>query len=208
MITTVDVKSLACAEAERLTRARLLVAARTNRSERSNSGENASDQIALESVEPDRTWIAVARSTPLRMALRGRRLQLWRLGLEDGNGRVAESTLVALSIDGASSPVVGDLAHLVEQSAATWREEAGRTLGQFAAVRVARELAIAAAHEGTIDALQPGLFDRRAERLHANLQTSQSSSRDEERSRLEAIARTTSLSPLPARLLLVLVPHR
>src|SRR5437764_4895430 len=166
-MTTVDLRSLARAEAERLARARRLIAEPPNGSRSLHvaadrrvrpeadtsvgpyidSRETGPYRLASEPAEPDDTWIAIARSTPLRIALQGRRLQVWQLGLEDATGRGTESTLVAVSIDDSFSPAVADVAGVVERSAAAWRDEALRTLGQFGAVRLARARAIAAAQD-------------------------------------------------------------
>src|SRR5262249_14864372 len=76
--TTVDLRTAAAAEAQRLAAARRLVP--------DEHGHRA---------EPPGPLIARARSSRLRQALDGRLLFVWRIACDDGSGRVAASTVVA-----------------------------------------------------------------------------------------------------------------
>ena len=194
MMTVVDLKAAASAEVKRIAAARALV--------------HDGDERTRAELEAGGPWVALARSTPLRRALRGRSLQLWRVALKDANGRLVDSTLIPIAFDASDTPTATDVAARVEQAAASWRDEATHTLARFAAVRLARERAIAAARERSVGAVQPGLFDRRADRRYSERFSAQASSADEEQARLDAIERGTTVIAQPARLLLVMTPAR
>lgn len=193
-MTTVDLRVEACAEVERLSRARALV--------------REDDMSALQQLEADTGWLALARSTRLREALRGDNLQLWRIAFENGDERVAESTLVALRIARNATTDPAGLPQRVEHTSAGWRDESTRMLAQFRAMRLERERAIAAARRGRAGAVQPGLFDRRADRLRAEQLAEHAASAEDDEARLSALERALTTNVRPPQLLLALTTTR
>lgn len=193
-MTTVDLRVEAQAEVERLVRVRAFL--------------REGDASTLQQLESDATWIAIARSTRLRQTMRGADLQLWRVALENGEQRLVESAIVAVRIERGVSVDSADLSLLVERSTDSWRGESIRIGGQFGATRLARERAIVAARPDRVDAVQPGLFDRRAHRLHADRAAEQMASREEDQARLAALERTLSATVGRPRLLLAMVSAR
>ena len=111
MMTVVDLKAAASAEVKRIAAARALV--------------HDGDERTRAELEAGGPWVALARSTPLRRALRGRSLQLWRVALKDANGRLVDSTLIPIAFDASDTPTATDVAARVEQAAASWRDENG-----------------------------------------------------------------------------------
>jgi len=173
-------------------------------------------------VDVDPPWLARARRHRTRARLGGRMVLLLQATGEDGEGRVAESTLVPLAVSMApAGPATGgarglaallrrlegDLAHYVDPAVASWRGEAARIAAAFASNRLKRERAIAAAVDDHAPAaVQPGLFDRRAETARAAAAAARRA-QDEERLRgMAHIERAATLSFEPVRLLLALAP--
>jgi hypothetical protein len=170
----------------------------------------------------DPPWLARARRRRTRVRLGGRMVLLLQATGEDGEGRVAESILIPLAVSMATVRHItggarglgallrgleADLARHVDLGLDGWRSEATRAAAAFASTRLRRERAIAAAVDAHAPgAVQPGLFDRRVETA---LAAAAAARRDEDAERRRAIARierTGSLSFLPPRLLLALVP--
>jgi hypothetical protein len=193
-MTPVDLRDEAAAEVKRLLASRALV--------------REGDRAGGTQVETEGPWIVRVRSAALRAALRGRSVQLWRVALDDMNGRRAESSLVALAIDGGLSVDDAHVAAHVERQASRWRDEATQALAMFAAARLARARAIEAAQVTPAAALQPGLFDRRAEHLDAERTAARASSDADLQSRRVAVERAATVTSLPPRLLFSLVPRR
>jgi hypothetical protein len=99
------------------------------------------------------------------------------------------------------------VARLADGGSIRWREQAQELNHAFATTRLERERAIAAAIAGdTPDTLQPGLFDRRAENARLAALALRSEAEQETAERIGAVERSTSISPQPPELLLVLVP--
>lgn len=180
------------------------------------------DDDALARLEADGPWIMIARRTSLRRRLGRRVLLVWRVAYEDACGRTAESRLAAIAIQLRASPpkpitrawidrvlraVDAELRAQLEAEVRGWRDAAAATVQSFTATRLTRERAIAASTRATgLDAFQPGLFDRRAERLR---QVRAGAVADGERDatvRLAALERSAAVAQQPARLLLVVVP--
>ena len=180
------------------------------------------DDDALAQLEADGPWIVIARRTRMRRRLGRRVLLLWRVAYEDASGRVAESCLTAIAIQLRASPptrltrawigavlraIDSDVRAQIEADTRGWRDAASSTVQSFTATRLARERAIAASSRVTaVDAFQPGLFDRRAERLR---QIDARAVADGDRvaaTRLAALEQSAALVLRPARLLLVAVP--
>ena len=99
------------------------------------------------------------------------------------------------------------VATLADTASEAWREEALRLNRAFAATRLERERAIAAVIAGEPPyALQPGLFDRRADNARLAALALRSEAGKEAAERIDAVERTTSISAQPPKLMLVLVP--
>src|SRR5207248_3288728 len=109
-----------------------------------------------------------------RERLQGGTLLIFRATLEDGWGRVAESTVVplvlpippAIRADLLATPLgkwPREISRHVEDAVQAWRIEAADFLSRFAAVRLKREEAIAGHidDDSAASEFQPGLFDRR-----------------------------------------------
>jgi hypothetical protein len=180
------------------------------------------DEDALAQLEADGPWIMIARRTRLRRRLGRRALLLWRVVYEDASGRTAESRLTAIAIQLRSSPPTrltrgwtdaflraldADVRARVEVETRAWRDEAAVAVQSLTATRLARERAIAAStRAATLDAFQPGLFDRRAERLRT-LRDGAIEERDRDAAaRLAALEQSAAMVQQPARLLLVIFP--
>jgi superfamily II DNA or RNA helicase len=174
------------------------------------------------SVDVNPPWLARARSHRTRARLGGRMVLLLQATVEDGEGRVAESTLVPLAFSMAlAGRLAGDarrlaslLPHLEEDlvrhagpALASWRGEATRTAAAFASTRLRRERAIASAVDAHApDAVQPGLFDRRVETALAAGAAARRDQDAERRRGMARIERAAILSFQPPRLLLALAP--
>jgi hypothetical protein len=177
---------------------------------------------ALAQLEADGPWIMIARRTGLRRRLGRRVLLLWRVVYEDASGRAAESRLAAIAIQLRASPpkpltrvwidaflraADADVRAQVEAETRGWRDAAAATVQSFSATRLARERAIAASTRATVlDAFQPGLFDRRAERLRQLHDSAIADGDRDATARLAAIERSAAMVLRPARLLLIVVP--
>jgi hypothetical protein len=84
---------------------------------------------------------------------------------------------------------------------------AGGQMYDLLSVRLIRERQIAQEILDTpLPALQPGLFDRRAERMHLADSSAIREAANEIAARLRLLEQGGVVSPRPARLLLVLVP--
>jgi hypothetical protein len=193
-MTTVDLRVEARAEVDRLSRARALV--------------RDGDVSALPQLEADTAWLALARSTHLRRAMRGGTLQLWRIAFDNGDERAVESTIVALRIERGTSIDSADVLQRVEQASARWRDESTHVLAQFRATRLERERAIVLSRQRSVDAVQPGLFDRRADRVHAEQLAEHAAAREDDEARLRALERALGAAARPPQLLLALVTTR
>jgi hypothetical protein len=193
-MTKVDLRLEARAEVERLRWARAVV--------------RDGDASTLPQLEADAGWVALARSTHLRRTVGGADLQLWRIALENGSKHAVESTIVALRIARGTSARSADLAERVAQASDRWRDDSTRLLARFSATRLDRERAIASARRSRVDAVQPGLFDRRADRLHAQQLAERTASSEDDEARLTALERALRATVRPPQMLLSLVTTR
>ena len=100
-----------------------------------------------------------------RTLLRGRTLLLYRVDVEDRDGRIVESCLVPLAV----GPSVCDRASVVPPASTieAWQRRIADTVVPFHVMRLARANAIALDIAASpMPLFQPALFDRRAERAH------------------------------------------
>ena len=165
-----------------------------------------------------------ARHRVTRERLHGSTVLLFLAAYEDGFGRVVEWTLVPVALPTAAcfrrthpsrariadglSQMDGALADLVARAAASWRAEAARVIEGFAACRLRRERAIAAAmapppRHGM--RLQPGLFDRRAAAAFDATAAARRSDTAEHAARIAMLEQGAAVS-FQTRLLLVIAP--
>lgn len=167
-----------------------------------------------------RPAVAIARRR-LRRCVGSRELVLMRATIEDGAGRVVavHHTMLAVEASPEKDTVIGT--HLapvdldkcalrtLDSSFDVWERRALERHGEFWRTRLAREDAIA----GTLRSrpapdLQPGLFDRRAEREHEAFAAEEASSVKEIALRRALAARASSSTMLRIEPVLVLVPPR
>jgi superfamily II DNA or RNA helicase len=174
-------------------------------------------------------WRVRTRHRKTRARLGNRTVVLLRATYEDVSGRVAESTLIALSVPGGRrtgtrgmNPYDGDraavsagaeildccrddLGRRAETASEGWRAEARAVADAFTATRLRREYAIAsAAAARAVAAAQPGLFDRRAADAIAADAAAREDADAERRRRIADVERAATLAYLPPVLLLVL----
>lgn len=205
-LTTVDLRTEAIAEVERLKRSRALL--------------HDGDQSHLAQLETVGTWITRSRKARLRRRLSGRICLVWRVVFEEPSGRVVESVLVPMLLElqrGANPRSfewieffirrAGEvLQPQVDVECDAWRTRVTQLVSVNSSLRANRQIAIArAAVRGPRDS-QPGLFDRRAERER---QAAVFAAAENERSagaRLQTILETAQVALQPAQLLLVLLP--
>ena len=146
---------------------------------------------------------------------------VWRVGCDNAYGRCVESTLVPISVQMDTLPLVRDKAwvektlnHVEREvrtvlghATASWRADATRGVHNLAATRIARERAIVAASAGAHPVtFQPGLFDRRSERSRLLVTASQTAADVDRATRLAAMERDSGIVSESAELLLVLIP--
>ena len=177
---------------------------------------------AWTAVEIDSPWVAITRNRSTRANLRSRLLLLLQAALDDPSGRSVESIVVAIAVSlkrlplrrrdrswiaGVLQAAGGRVTTLVDAASQEWREEALQLNRAFVATRLERERAIAAAIAGEAPAaLQPGLFDRRADHARLAALAVRSDAEHEATERIRAVERAAAISAQPAKLLLVLVP--
>lgn len=170
----------------------------------------------------DGPWLLRARHRATRARLQGRIILLFWVAYEDGHGHIAESTLVPMALtpsaafrqSTASRHSIAWLLRLlndeitrhVESAVVEWRADATRIAEAFTSVRLRRERAIAAAgaaHSGP--ALQPGLFDRRADITSEAESAKRLDDQLEQQRRIARIEQAAALSDA-TRLLLLVAP--
>jgi len=205
-LTTVDLRTEAIAEVERLKRSRALL--------------RDADQSHLAQLEAVGTWITRSRKARLRRRLSGRVCLVWRVVFEEPSGRVVESLLVPmlLELQGGANPRSSDWIKLfirragevlrprVDVECDAWRTRVTRLVSVNSSLRANRQRAIARRADRGRRNSQPGLLDRRAERER---QASVFAAAENERAavaRLQAILETAEVALRPAQLLLVLLP--
>jgi len=204
---TVDLRGEASSEVTRLVSARDVS---------SDAGRRA--LAALDSTGP---WVTRARLGSSRARLGRRLIAILRIDHDDGSGRLFDRTLVSVSVALADCGRRLDLAQLkalltslepdlrscAERASRERLAQAGGLTHDLLSVRLIRERRIARSIAGTApSAVQPGLFDRRAERTHVAASLAAGDATKEMTARLQALERSGILATRPARLLLVLVP--
>jgi len=191
-----DLSVEAAAEAVRLSRARAMAAT-----------------VAAPPV--DGPLISIARRNAVRRSLGRRILLLWRLAYEDVTGHRVESALVAVTIELPRTRVDGRhvdwsnaaLLAVVSHQAAAWRDTVEEVVRRFTATRLARERAIAIAGAASTNAVQAGLFDRRAERARFADATAGAHLAEQIAARAKTVASAGAISAQSPELLLVLIPR-
>ena len=164
-------------------------------------------------------WLMRTRRSGTRSRLRGRTLLILRASIEDGDGRIVESTLIAVTIpstalslralrDAGTLVALEDaLSRQLASPLTVWREQAMSIAQAFTATRLRREGAIAAgATSVVVEAAQPGLFDRRVETACVAAATLQRERDEEQQARLHAIERASALRACTPRILLAIAP--
>jgi len=166
-LSMLDFRAAAIGEATRLEQARAILS-RIRR-------EPASPRILPWARAP---LVVRSARAGLQAILATKSLLVWRLSWDDGAGRAMESHLMAVVVDGVPRPstrsaarqtvheLAEHLAPAIERLGGMWREASGAAIRAFVDARLARERAILLQSGDTpIERFQPGLFDRRADRL-------------------------------------------
>jgi len=202
--STVDLSTEAADEARRLTGARALTRER--------------DEEAR--PEGDGPWVTISRRRETRQHLGGHALLVWRVSCHDECGWLVESRIVPVTMPMSGArrtwrerrgvglrlrELDAIVRPLVERAVDDWRRALETHVRAFASTRLRREEAMAG--DVTADAFQPGLFDRRADRLHDADRAAVTDADRSHAARLAALARVTTLTSPTAQLLLVLVPR-
>jgi hypothetical protein len=180
------------------------------------------DHGLLAAIETDGPWVAITRNRSTRANVGSRLLLLLRAALHDACGRAAESTIVAIAVSLKRLPlrrrdrswIAGvlrsagpEVTRLADGASEAWREEALQLNSVFVRTRLERERAIATAIAGDPPgALQPGLFDRRADNARLAALALRSEAEKEAAERIGAVERTKTISAQLPKLLLILVP--
>ena len=119
------------------------------------------------------------------------------------HGPVRDRRLIELLVDA----VMPDIRAAVDAASMSWREAALACTRLFFATRLSRERAIAAAFPGApAGALQPGLFDRRADHDRRAVYDAISDVVGDAHRRIAAIEQASTVCARPAQLLLILAP--
>jgi len=207
-MTTLDLRTEADAEARRLTRVRALT-------------KPGDDDVAA-SLETGPAWMASPSRSRTRVELRQRVVLVWRVAFEDPQGKTIQSRLVAVAIETATparrqitrrtleqivrcaAPAVQSI---IDRDTAAWRSDAERAARAFATARTERRRAIAERASRTPAAeFQPGLFDRRAERVRDFLLGRHVVAESIAGDQLAASLASEAITLRQPQLLLVLVP--
>jgi superfamily II DNA or RNA helicase len=185
----------AVAEARRAWSARLLSKAR--------------DELALARCDLG-PCLAAARLRTTRARLGRRTLMIWQATAEDGCSRRIGSMVVGITADAWNADGLHAVRNYVEHVVRPWREAVTDLHRAFTDGRLARERGIGAErlHEGpaSADLLQPGLFDRRAERARLALRTASRLAAEDRSQRLRSIECARCVLFPPPQLVLVLTP--
>ena len=190
-------------EATRLADARRFTQARDERSAARRDAEDA--------------WLTFSRAS-----LRERFVLLMRVCCDDKSGRLMESAIVPVAVHCARGhgpvrdrrliellvdAVMPDIRGAVDAASMSWREAALACTRLFFATRLSRERAIAATFPGApAGALQPGLFDRRADHDRRAVYDAISDVVGDAHRRIAAIEQAATVCARPAQLLLILAP--
>ncbi|MEO8259001.1 MAG: helicase-related protein [Acidobacteriota bacterium] len=181
----------------------------------------AADDRMLGLLEGAGAWIVTASLRRTRLRLRGRVIAILRVEHENGQGRTSHSMLVPLAVTAprllrrpGRSEVVRILRSMTRQLQAAAATAAGGAGGgivtaarALAGVRLRREEAIARARrDGPRSELQPGLFDRRAERAARIVEAASNDASADQNERLADCAGATAITIRTPRLLLILLP--
>ena len=156
-------------------------------------------------VANDRPRLLSARGARLKTALKGRTLIIFQLTVEDADGRLAESRIVPLLVSGAVTHWAS--IPIPEETIVAFHRQAIERAAAFYGGRLRREQAIAdriAAH--SLPAMQPALFDRRAEHAYGAAQRDRTDVVRAAAARVAAAGRWQQLGAPVARLLLVVRP--
>jgi len=179
------------------------------------------DEDALGTLEGDRPWAARARGWRTRRALGARVALIYRIAFEDASGATVESRLIGIAIDLADArrrclrrraierfllQVEPRIQSEIAVATASWRHLAEESVRSFTSSRTARRQAIVAQTDDRRREYQPGLFDRRAERVREQAADESAGSDTAVAHQLAAMNFSGAITQRPPRLLLVLTP--
>ena len=155
--------------------------------------------------DPPCALVMRARSA-LKRQLGGRRLEIWRLAVDDGRGRRAESRLVGVLIDGRST----DIGEAVVDAAQAWHTTVRDCVTAFSAARIKRETAVVEKNHRSAPVLDQTLLfaDRRRVRERFLTITERNARQADLERRLDDAQAAAALVFRPPERLLIVVPSR
>jgi hypothetical protein len=175
------------------------------------------DDLSLAQAEMDGAWLTFSRGSG-----RGRLVLILRAACEDAAGRLVESSIVPVAILGAHGrwpvrdrrlleeivrAVMPAARVAVDAAAVSWREAALRFTRAFFDRRLARERAMATTlHAEPAGAIQPGLFDRRADQQQLAARAAISDAVSAAHQHIAAVEDASAICARPAQLLLIVAP--
>src|SRR5439155_14816572 len=177
----------------------------------------ACDERSAARRDAEGAWLMFSRAS-----LRERFILLTRVCCEDASGRLMESAIVPVAVHCARGhgpirdrrlielmvdAVMPDVRAAVDAASMAWRESALACTRLFFDTRLSRERAIAATFPGApAGALQPGLFDRRADHERRAAHDVIADVVGDVHRRIAAIEQASTVCARPAQLLLILAP--
>jgi superfamily II DNA or RNA helicase len=199
----VDLREAARAEAIRLTEAR--------------ARSTTDDERLLAALDTSGPWIARTRLRETRRRLGPRAVAIVRI--DDSHGPLSETSLVAMTFTIGSralecsrrnralpAGVITQLNLMAEHALPRVQDERTAHVGHCIATHLARRRRIIETLAVRPSPVQPGLFDRRAERDQATERAGFDEAIDDQRRPFDPVAWLEAKSERRARLLLVLVP--
>jgi superfamily II DNA or RNA helicase len=172
---------------------------------------------ALDELDSSGPWITRARLRPTRARLGRRALALVRVDREDGSGRLTDWIFFPLAVTLAArldldrkqlTALAASFEPILRSIERGLYVPSGSPANELVSARLDREQRISrAANVGLSSSEhQPGLFDRRVDRMRLGEERSASEIEYAAAARLRALERAAVTAPLRARLLLVMVP--
>ena len=149
----------------------------------------------------DGPLVGIVRRHRVRMALGRRMLLLFRCAYQDAAGRLVQSTLVAITVALRGNGFDGRRAQWSDASLLA------RVDDECCVWDAAAQHAIASNHRAVRPSFQPGLFDRRAHRVHSALERDAADFAARLTTRIVAVERAGALTRRSPQLLLALIPR-
>jgi len=207
-LATLDFRAAAVSEATRLEQARAILSRIRRDPESMGALSWTHAPLVVRSARAGLQAILAAKS-----------LLVWRLSWDDGAGRAMESHLMAVVVEGVPKPatlsaarhrvqeLAEHLAPTIEGLSVKWREASAGAIRAFVDARLARERAILLQiGDAPDERFQPGLFDRRADRLQRLVRQEAADLTRQLSARLAFVERVSAAHARPPALLLAALP--